>query len=168
MSLFADASADLAIADAAAGGRVTGLDFSEPMLERARRKAPSLEWIQGDVLELPFEDASFDAATVGFGVLTFFVLSGYLITGIKDVTKLRVGDTLTIRKQGIVWEVVVTALAPRAAGPYVPLTTPCITAKRSRDVVYTEPPPIRNERSRSGAPGWGWVVMRRSVQQSVG
>jgi len=51
---------DLAIADAAAGGRVTGLDFSEPMLERARRKAPSLEWIQGDVLELPFEDASFD------------------------------------------------------------------------------------------------------------
>ena len=59
---------DLAIAGAAAGGRVTGLDFSEPMLERARRKAPSLEWIQGDVLELPFEDASFDAATVGFGV----------------------------------------------------------------------------------------------------
>jgi demethylmenaquinone methyltransferase/2-methoxy-6-polyprenyl-1,4-benzoquinol methylase len=38
------------------------------MLERARRKAPSLEWIRGDVLELPFEDASFDAATVGFGV----------------------------------------------------------------------------------------------------
>ena len=59
---------DLAIAGAAAGGRVTGLDFSEPMLERARRKAPGLEWIQGDVLELPFEDASFDAATVGFGV----------------------------------------------------------------------------------------------------
>ena len=38
---------DLAIAGAAAGGRVTGLDFSEPMLERARRKAPSLEWIRG-------------------------------------------------------------------------------------------------------------------------
>ena len=38
------------------------------MLERARRKDPSIEWIQGDLLELPFEDASFDAATVGFGV----------------------------------------------------------------------------------------------------
>ena len=59
---------DLAIADARAGGRVTGLDFSERMLERARRKAPELEWISGDVLELPFADASFDAATVGFGV----------------------------------------------------------------------------------------------------
>jgi len=59
---------DLAVAGARAGGRVTGLDFSEPMLERARRKAPELEWIRGDLLELPFGDASFDAATVGFGV----------------------------------------------------------------------------------------------------
>ena len=59
---------DLAVAAARAGGRVTGLDFSEPMLERARRKAPELEWIRGDRLELPFADASFDAATVGFGV----------------------------------------------------------------------------------------------------
>jgi demethylmenaquinone methyltransferase/2-methoxy-6-polyprenyl-1,4-benzoquinol methylase len=47
---------------------VTGLDFSEPMLERARRKEPGLEWVRGDLLALPFADASFDAATVGFGV----------------------------------------------------------------------------------------------------
>jgi demethylmenaquinone methyltransferase / 2-methoxy-6-polyprenyl-1,4-benzoquinol methylase len=59
---------DLAIADARAGGRVTGLDFSERMLERARSKAPDLEWISGDVLALPFDAATFDAATVGFGV----------------------------------------------------------------------------------------------------
>jgi demethylmenaquinone methyltransferase/2-methoxy-6-polyprenyl-1,4-benzoquinol methylase len=58
---------DLAIADLKAGAsRVTGLDFSEAMLARARRKAP-LEWIQGDLLALPFADATFDAATVGFG-----------------------------------------------------------------------------------------------------
>jgi demethylmenaquinone methyltransferase/2-methoxy-6-polyprenyl-1,4-benzoquinol methylase len=59
---------DLAIACARAGGRVTGLDFSEPMLERARRKEPAFEWVNGDLLALPFADASFDAATVGFGV----------------------------------------------------------------------------------------------------
>jgi demethylmenaquinone methyltransferase/2-methoxy-6-polyprenyl-1,4-benzoquinol methylase len=60
---------DLAIAARRAGaGSVVGLDFSERMLERARRKAPELEWIQGDVLALPFEDASFDAAVVGFGI----------------------------------------------------------------------------------------------------
>jgi demethylmenaquinone methyltransferase/2-methoxy-6-polyprenyl-1,4-benzoquinol methylase len=59
---------DLALAGQAAGGDVTGLDFSERMLERARVKSSTIEWIRGDVLELPFEDASFDAATVGFGI----------------------------------------------------------------------------------------------------
>ena len=59
---------DLAIAAARAGGRVVGLDFSQAMLGRARRKAPELEWLEGDLLALPFAAASFDAATVGFGV----------------------------------------------------------------------------------------------------
>jgi demethylmenaquinone methyltransferase/2-methoxy-6-polyprenyl-1,4-benzoquinol methylase len=64
---------DLAIADLKAGAAtVVGLDFSEQMLARARKKTALrkdvLEWVQGDMLALPFEDASFDAATVGFGV----------------------------------------------------------------------------------------------------
>ena len=70
---------DLAVAARKAGaGHVVGLDFSERMLERARRKAPDLEWIQGDVLALPFEDASFDAAVVGFGVRNVEDLEGAL------------------------------------------------------------------------------------------
>ncbi len=59
---------DLAIAALRGGGRVTGLDFSEPMLERARRKSDRVEWVRGDLLALPFESRAFDAATVGFGV----------------------------------------------------------------------------------------------------
>jgi demethylmenaquinone methyltransferase/2-methoxy-6-polyprenyl-1,4-benzoquinol methylase len=59
---------DLAIIAAKHGANVTGLDFSEQMLVRARRKAPELEWLQGDVLEMPFPDDSFDAATIGFGI----------------------------------------------------------------------------------------------------
>jgi demethylmenaquinone methyltransferase/2-methoxy-6-polyprenyl-1,4-benzoquinol methylase len=59
---------DLAIAALGAGGRVTGLDFSERMLERARSKSAEVEWVQGDALALPFSDGSFDSATVGFGV----------------------------------------------------------------------------------------------------
>jgi demethylmenaquinone methyltransferase / 2-methoxy-6-polyprenyl-1,4-benzoquinol methylase len=59
---------DLALACARMGGRVTGLDFSERMLERARQKAPEIEWVHGDLLALPFAEAAFDAATVGFGV----------------------------------------------------------------------------------------------------
>lgn len=59
---------DLAIAAEARGADVVGLDFSEAMLERARSKSREIEWVRGDVLALPFDDASFDAVTVGFGV----------------------------------------------------------------------------------------------------
>jgi demethylmenaquinone methyltransferase/2-methoxy-6-polyprenyl-1,4-benzoquinol methylase len=59
---------DLALACLRARGRVTGLDFSERMLERARRKSDEIEWVCGDALALPFDDDSFDSATVGFGV----------------------------------------------------------------------------------------------------
>jgi demethylmenaquinone methyltransferase / 2-methoxy-6-polyprenyl-1,4-benzoquinol methylase len=59
---------DLALAAHREGGRVTGLDFSDGMLERARRKSSEVEWVPGDLLALPFDDGSFDAATVGFGV----------------------------------------------------------------------------------------------------
>ena len=59
---------DLALAADEAGGNVTGLDFSDPMLERARAKGPALEWVSGDALALPFADGSFDALTIGFGL----------------------------------------------------------------------------------------------------
>jgi demethylmenaquinone methyltransferase/2-methoxy-6-polyprenyl-1,4-benzoquinol methylase len=59
---------DLAVACAKRGAVVTGLDFSPAMLERARRKLHSATWVEGDLLALPFEAGSFDAATVGFGV----------------------------------------------------------------------------------------------------
>jgi demethylmenaquinone methyltransferase / 2-methoxy-6-polyprenyl-1,4-benzoquinol methylase len=59
---------DLAIVARSAGADPVGIDFSEAMLAQARRKAPALEWVRGDLLALPFEDSSFDAATVGFGV----------------------------------------------------------------------------------------------------
>ena len=60
---------DLALAAlAAGGGPVTGLDFSERMLERAQRKSSAIEWLRGDLLALPFDSGTFDAATVGFGV----------------------------------------------------------------------------------------------------
>jgi demethylmenaquinone methyltransferase/2-methoxy-6-polyprenyl-1,4-benzoquinol methylase len=59
---------DLAVACAKRRGVVTGLDFSPAMLERARRKLPSATWVEGDLLALPFEAGSFEAATVGFGV----------------------------------------------------------------------------------------------------
>ena len=52
-------------------GRVVGSDFSEPMLELARRKSGDqglpVEFGWADALELPYGDESFDAVTIGFG-----------------------------------------------------------------------------------------------------
>ena len=84
---------DLAIAAAAAGGKVTGIDFSKPMLDRARTKAPELEWVEGDALALPFAAVSFDAATVGFGVRNLSELD----KGLRELRRvLRPGGRLAI------------------------------------------------------------------------
>ena len=61
---------------AGAGAEVTGLDFSEPMLAVARRRAgervpskgPVPRFQQGDALQLLFPDAEFDAVTVSYGL----------------------------------------------------------------------------------------------------
>jgi demethylmenaquinone methyltransferase / 2-methoxy-6-polyprenyl-1,4-benzoquinol methylase len=63
----ATGTGDLAIELRARGAEVIGLDFSERMLELAREKAPGIEFVQGNALELPYPAASFDAVTVGFG-----------------------------------------------------------------------------------------------------
>jgi demethylmenaquinone methyltransferase / 2-methoxy-6-polyprenyl-1,4-benzoquinol methylase len=84
---------DLGIAAARAGARVTGVDFSERMLERARQKAPEVEWVQGDALALPFPDSAFDAATVGFGVRNLDDLE----RGLRELRRvLRPGGRLAI------------------------------------------------------------------------
>jgi len=49
-------------------GRVVGLDFSPLMLEIARRDHAGIEFLEGDALSLPFDDGSFDAATIAFGL----------------------------------------------------------------------------------------------------
>jgi demethylmenaquinone methyltransferase/2-methoxy-6-polyprenyl-1,4-benzoquinol methylase len=50
------------------GGRaaVTGLDFNEAMLSRARAKNPSITFIRGEADALPFPDGNFDVLTVAF------------------------------------------------------------------------------------------------------
>lgn len=52
-------------------GEVVGLDASPEMLVRARQKADAAGaravFVEGDACDLPFEDDTFDAATVAFG-----------------------------------------------------------------------------------------------------
>jgi len=47
---------------------VVGIDFCGPMLKLAKTKAPQLQFIEGDALNLPFAEASFDGLTIGFAL----------------------------------------------------------------------------------------------------
>jgi demethylmenaquinone methyltransferase/2-methoxy-6-polyprenyl-1,4-benzoquinol methylase len=49
-------------------GRVVGLDFSTKMLEVAHHEFPTIEFREGDALNLPFDNATFDATTIAFGL----------------------------------------------------------------------------------------------------
>lgn len=53
--------------------QVTGVDFCAPMLERAKERAAreargSVRFLEADALALPFDDARFDGATMGFSL----------------------------------------------------------------------------------------------------
>lgn len=77
--------------------RVVGVDFAAPMLELARRKAVAsgleLELVQGDVLELPFEDDTFDVVTIAYGLRNLSDLEA----GIREFRRvLRPGGRLVI------------------------------------------------------------------------
>jgi demethylmenaquinone methyltransferase / 2-methoxy-6-polyprenyl-1,4-benzoquinol methylase len=64
-------------------GRVVGLDFSPQMLEVARRAYPGLEFVEGDALNLPFDDSTFDAATIAFGLRNL----ADPIRGLREMTR---------------------------------------------------------------------------------
>jgi len=51
---------------------ITGFDFNAKMLDVARKKAEkkqihSIEFVQGDVASMPFDNETFDCMTIGFG-----------------------------------------------------------------------------------------------------
>ncbi|MFF2752683.1 demethylmenaquinone methyltransferase [Psychrobacillus sp. NPDC058041] len=62
----------IALADViGSNGKVIGLDFSQNMLNVGREKVKNIsqiELVQGNAMELPFEDNSFDYVTIGFGL----------------------------------------------------------------------------------------------------
>ena len=79
----ATGTGDLAVELASRGASVVGMDFSEGMLELARKKAPDIAFEAGDAQALKYDDASFDAATVGFGARNF----GHLSVGLSEMAR---------------------------------------------------------------------------------
>ncbi|MGL3806833.1 demethylmenaquinone methyltransferase [Paeniglutamicibacter sp. R2-26] len=51
-----------------AGIGVVACDFSQGMLKVGKRRRPDIDFVAGDATNLPFEDNSFDAATISFGL----------------------------------------------------------------------------------------------------
>ncbi|MGO1392255.1 class I SAM-dependent methyltransferase [Agrococcus casei] len=53
---------------AKAGALVTCVDLSEGMIAEGRKRNPDLEFIHASAEELPFDDNSFDAVTISYGL----------------------------------------------------------------------------------------------------
>ncbi|MUT65483.1 demethylmenaquinone methyltransferase [Paenibacillus sp. NEAU-GSW1] len=64
----------IALAKASGTGAITGLDFSQNMLDigmdkiKGEKLDNQIKLVQGNAMELPFEDNSFDYVTIGFGL----------------------------------------------------------------------------------------------------
>lgn len=98
---IATGTGDLAIkiARSISGVRVTGVDLSEGMIDIGRNKVKAASLTgrvfmrQADALRLPFEDNSFDAITVAYGVRNF----EHLDRGYAEMLRvLRPGGQLTV------------------------------------------------------------------------
>jgi demethylmenaquinone methyltransferase/2-methoxy-6-polyprenyl-1,4-benzoquinol methylase len=102
---IATGTGDLALSFAKKGiPHVVGLDLSEGMLRIAKKKAQQKEWAQGiqfvagDSENLPFEEGSFDAVSVSFGIRNFENLE----KGLAEIYRvLRPGGTFVILETAV-------------------------------------------------------------------
>jgi len=102
----ATGTGDLAIELAGRGADVIGCDFSDGMLELARRKAPQLTFEHANALSLPYDDDSFAAATVGFGARNFSDLErglGEMVRVVRPGGRVVVLELTAPRKPPLSW-----------------------------------------------------------------
>lgn len=79
-------------------GQVIGADFVTEMLQLGRDKAAGLRPVTADALELPFEDASFEGAMVGWGLRNLTDLDA----GLREAARvLKQGARLVIVEMSI-------------------------------------------------------------------
>lgn len=102
---IATGTGDLAIAMAKIGAqKIVGLDLSPGMLQIGKEKVKNkklentIEMVIGDSEKLPFEDCSFDAITVAFGVRNFETLE----KGLAEILRvLKPNGTLAILETSV-------------------------------------------------------------------
>lgn len=88
-----------ALALSSLGYTVTGIDLSDTLLEEARRHdgTGSVEWVQGDMRELPFEAGRFDATVNLFTSFGYFSIEEDNVNVLRNIRKvLRKGGSFLI------------------------------------------------------------------------
>ena len=111
------------------GGEVVGSDFSEGMLEHARRKAAGVDGVrfeQANALALPYGDGEFAAATVGFGARNFSDLD----QGLREMARV-------VRPGGRVVVLEITTPTKPPLSTFFRLWFDRIVPKLGRDEAYT-------------------------------
>jgi demethylmenaquinone methyltransferase/2-methoxy-6-polyprenyl-1,4-benzoquinol methylase len=148
-------------------GRVVGLDFSPQMLEVARRDHPSIEFVEGDALKLPFKDEEFDVSTIAFGLRNL----ADPIAGLREMLRV-------VRKRAVVLEFVRPPAGPVGTAyrlylrALLPAIGGAISGQRSAykylsDTVdsYRTPGELR---AMAGAAGWANVRYEPLAMGTVG
>jgi demethylmenaquinone methyltransferase/2-methoxy-6-polyprenyl-1,4-benzoquinol methylase len=125
----ATGTGDLAIAFHKAVGErgvVVGTDFTPEMIELARAKAPAIRYEVADVTQLPYPDASFDVASISFGIRNV----GDARKGISELARVvRSGGRVVILEFGQPPNRLVRALYNFYCGRVLPLLGGAITGQ---------------------------------------
>src|SRR5690242_11923628 len=141
-------------------GAVVGSDFSEGMLERARRKASGVANVRfehGNALSLPYGDGEFAAATVGFGARNFSDLP----RGLSEMARV-------VRPGGRVVVLEITTPTKPPLSTFFRVWFDHIVPLIGRDEAYTylpssvkrfpAPPELAAEMSRAGLRDIRWIL----------
>lgn len=123
--------------------RAIGVDVSEGMLQQARRKGVSVDFLQGDAEHLPFAAETFDLAASGLGLM-YFPDTARALAEIRRV--LRPGG----RAGFVVW-----TLPPRV---------PCLTLAMSAMAQITAPLAARGLLRLPGIGDW---LLFRAVEDTI-
>jgi demethylmenaquinone methyltransferase/2-methoxy-6-polyprenyl-1,4-benzoquinol methylase len=75
------------------GADVIALDFSEGMLAQGRKQNRDIKFMQGDALNLPFEENTFDVTTISFGLRN----TSNTLTALKEALRVtKVGGKIVV------------------------------------------------------------------------
>jgi demethylmenaquinone methyltransferase / 2-methoxy-6-polyprenyl-1,4-benzoquinol methylase len=126
----ATGTGDLAIAfrkAVGARGRVAGTDFTPEMIELARRKSEKITFEVADVTALPYEDDTFDIASISFGIRNV----GDPVKGIAEMARVvRPGGRVIVLEFGQPSNRIASTLYTTYRRHFLPLLGGAVTGDR--------------------------------------